>query len=136
MEYMTSCKTILVCDDEAHIRRMVALRLREAGFTVIEARDGEEALAAARRARPDLVITDYQMPLLSGLELCKALRLMEQTADVPALMVTARGYILSREDLEATNIREIVSKPFGVRQLVDRAAALLGMEPISRPLAA
>lgn len=133
---MSCTKTILVCDDEAHIRHMVALRLREAGFTVIEARDGQEALVAARRVRPDLVITDFQMPLVSGLELCKTLKEMPTTADVPALMVTARGYILSREDLNSTNIREIVSKPFGVRQLVDRAAALLGMEAVSRPLAA
>lgn len=133
---MSCTKTILVCDDEAHIRHMVALRLREAGFTVIEARDGQEALVAARRVRPDLVITDFQMPLVSGLELCKTLKEMPTTADVPALMVTARGYILSREDLNSTNIREIVSKPFGVRQLVDRAAALLGMKAVSRPLAA
>ena len=121
---------ILVCDDEAHIREIIARKLNSAGFNVQEARNGQEALALLDPGpqpgfRPDLVITDLQMPMITGLELCQVLRKRADTAHVPALMLTARGYILSPEDLAQTNIRQVISKPFGVRQLLERVVAIL-----------
>jgi DNA-binding response OmpR family regulator len=121
---------ILVCDDEAHIRQIIGRKLLSVGFHVAEARNGQEALAMLDSGpqagfRPDLVITDLQMPMITGLELCQVLRRRSDTAHVPCLMLTARGYILSPDDLANTNIRLVISKPFGVRQLLDRVVAIL-----------
>jgi len=118
-------RTILIADDEPHIRHIVSDKLRASGFTVHEARDGEEALELALAEPPDLVITDLQMPVLSGLELCKMLKARPKTAGVPALMLTARGHVLSPQDLANTNIRELMSKPFGARQLVETVKSIL-----------
>jgi CheY-like chemotaxis protein len=67
-------KTILVADDESHILSVVSLKLRNAGYRVLTAADGQEALDVALHERPDLLITDYHMPQLSGLELCRRLK--------------------------------------------------------------
>ncbi len=121
---------ILVCDDEAHIRHIIAHKLRAVGFNVAEARDGGEAKAlldpgAKEPLRPNLIITDYQMPQLTGLELCMLLKARPDTAKTPVLMLTARGYSLSKEDLAQTNIRQVISKPFGVKMLLERVAQVL-----------
>jgi two-component system phosphate regulon response regulator PhoB len=123
----TPTYTILVADDEHHIRLVVSQRLREAGFNVIEARDGEEALELAQSNPPHLVITDFQMPLLSGLELCMALRARKATANVPAIMLTARGHAVKPDNLSQTNIKELMSKPFSARELLVKVQRVLGL---------
>lgn len=125
---MESVLRVLVCDDEAPIRYVIVRKLREFGCEVVEARNGEDGLAAVRERgfRPALVITDFQMPMLSGLEMAAALREHEATRDVPVLMLTARGYVLTEAELSRTNIREVISKPFGVRNLLDRVRAVTG----------
>src|SRR5215208_7312940 len=84
-------KTILVADDESHILHVVSLKLRNAGFRVVTARDGQEAFEMAQQSHPDLLITDYHMPQLSGLELCQRLKQDANTSNIPAIMLTARG---------------------------------------------
>jgi DNA-binding response OmpR family regulator len=116
---------VLVADDETHIRLVVVSKLRSAGAEVVEARDGAEALARARERRPDLVITDLQMPHLSGLELAQALMIDARTSGVPVLMLTARGYSLSDDQMRGASILELMSKPFGARELLRRAVLLL-----------
>ncbi len=111
-------KTILVCDDESHILNVVSLKLRNAGFRVLTAEDGQEALEVALQDRPDLIITDYHMPRLSGLELCRRLKMDPATARIPAIMLTARGYHLEPHDTEESGIRRMLSKPFSPRQLL------------------
>lgn len=120
-------KRLVVADDEHHIRTVVAAKMRSAGFEVVEARDGAEALEACFRTLPDLVVTDLQMPLMSGLELCMRLKLDARTASTPVVMLTARGYILDEGQLSQTNIRELMSKPFGAKELLRRVQAALGM---------
>ncbi|MBI1189529.1 MAG: response regulator [Tepidisphaera sp.] len=123
--------TILVCDDETHIRQIVAMKLASAGFKVREAKNGRQALYAVigpDQLRPHLVISDFQMPELNGMELCTQLKAFPGTEQTPVLMLTARGYVLSSDDLAKTNIREVIPKPFGVRQLLDRVRALLNIE--------
>ena len=109
-------QTILVADDESHILNVVSLKLRNAGFNVLTATDGQEALDIAIQDKPDLLITDYHMPLLSGLELCQRLR--QADAGIPAIMLTARGYNLEPNDMTQSGILRIVSKPFSPRQLL------------------
>jgi CheY-like chemotaxis protein len=111
-------RTILVADDESHILHVVSLKLRNAGFRVITARDGAEALEMAQQEYPDLIITDYHMPQLSGLELCQRLKQDEKTCRIPAIMLTARGYHLEPHDTEQSGILRMLSKPFSPRQLL------------------
>lgn len=123
---MTTPFRVLVVDDEPHITHVVALKLRNAGYEVTTACDGEEAFELATQQPPDLVITDLQMPYVSGVELCEKLREHAATAAVPAIMLTARGYALAHDDLVRTNIRSVMSKPFSPRQVLEKAAELLG----------
>jgi two-component system alkaline phosphatase synthesis response regulator PhoP len=111
-------KTILVADDESHILNVVSLKLRNAGFRVLTACDGQEALDIAIQERPDLLITDYHMPRLSGLELCRRMKQHEATALIPAIMLTARGYQLEPKDTAESGIRQMLSKPFSPRHLL------------------
>jgi two-component system, OmpR family, alkaline phosphatase synthesis response regulator PhoP len=117
---------ILVVDDEAHILHVVSMKLRNAGYEVITAEDGEEALESALANKPDLVITDYQMPFLSGLELCMKLKQHEATRATPALMLTARGFGLASEYIEQTNIAGVLSKPFSPREILAKVHELIG----------
>jgi len=118
-------KTILVADDESHILHVVSLKLRNAGFNVITARDGQEALEMAQQKHPDLLITDYHMPQLSGLELCQRLKQDQQTRDIPAIMLTARGYHLEPHDTEESGILRMLSKPFSPRHLLSTVNEVL-----------
>lgn len=114
---MASSK-ILVADDESHILNVVSLKLKNAGYSVVTARDGDEALELANQELPDLIITDYHMPGLSGLELCRRLKQSEKTAGIPAIMLTARGYCLEPQDTEKSGVLCMLSKPFSPRQLL------------------
>ncbi len=110
--------TLVIADDEAPIRMVVGERLRSAGFTVYEAQDGEEALELVRKHMPTAIVTDLQMPYMNGLELCTAMRADGRTAHIPALLLTARGHVLTDEMMARTNIKRVMSKPFGVRELL------------------
>jgi len=116
---------VLLVDDEAHILQVLSLKLRNAGYDLVTAVDGEEAFEAACQHPPDLVITDFQMPYMTGLELCRALRENESTRDVPVIMLTARGYALADDDLAIGNIRDVLSKPFSPRAIVAMVDQLL-----------
>jgi DNA-binding response OmpR family regulator len=120
-------KTILVADDESHILHVVSLKLRNAGFKVITAQDGAEALELAQQQKPDLLITDYHMPQLSGLELCQRLKQDPATAQIPAIMLTARGYHLEPADTAESGILRMLSKPFSPRHLLATVNEVLEM---------
>lgn len=136
---MPSPATILVCDDEAAIRSIVAAKLRSAGYTVCEGRNGLEgygwvdhsALPTGALPKspvpivPDLIVTDLQMPMMSGLEMAIKMREFTPTAHVPVIMLTARGYIAANDELAKTNIKQLMPKPFGAAQLLERVQALL-----------
>jgi DNA-binding response OmpR family regulator len=123
---MASQKKILVADDESHILHVVSLKLTNAGYTVVTASDGQEAFELASADRPDLLITDYHMPQLSGLELCQKLRADPKTSGIPTIMLTARGYALEASDTEQSGILRTMSKPFSPRQLLATVNEILG----------
>jgi two-component system, OmpR family, alkaline phosphatase synthesis response regulator PhoP len=118
-------KRVLVVDDEPHILSVLALKLGNAGYDVRTASDGEEGYTAAVSERPDLLITDYSMPFLSGLELCQRLKQNPVTREMPALMLTARGMGLTPESLDGTNILAVVSKPFSPREILSKVSMVL-----------
>jgi len=116
---------ILVADDEPCITTIVSRKLRNAGFEVLVAMDGQEAFDRAVAERPDLLVTDLQMPLMSGLEVCA--RLAAELPDpIPALLLTAKGFELDTEALQRLPIFRVVTKPFSPRELVDTVRSALG----------
>jgi two-component system alkaline phosphatase synthesis response regulator PhoP len=120
-------RTILLADDEAHITCVMSAKLRASGFDVIVARDGEEALALAVEHRPRLIITDLQMPRMSGLEMAQRLMADPGTREIPVVMLSARGYIADPAEMAKTNIRTVISKPFGARDVVRQVLEILGL---------
>ena len=123
MPQTETSKTILVADDESHIRHVVGLKLRNAGYTVVQARDGREAHEIAAAGRIDLLVTDLHMPHLTGVELCERLR--AEGKSVPTILLTARGHDLEPGDVERGGIGRVMSKPFSPRQLVRVVEAML-----------
>ena len=109
---------ILIVDDEAHILHVLSLKLRNAGYEVVTAVDGEDGYELACQHLPDLVITDFQMPYMTGLELCRAMAANTPTAHIPVLILTARGYALDEDDLRIGNIKGVLSKPFSPRAVL------------------
>ena len=117
---------ILLADDELHILRAAEFKLRRQGYQVLTANDGEEAWQCLQQQPVDLLITDFQMPRLSGLELIARMRESPQFKSVPVFMLTAKGFELPHNELsEALGIREIMDKPFSPRELCDRVQVAL-----------
>ncbi len=119
-------RKVLVADDEAHIRHVLSMKLTNAGYEVVVATDGEEALELCLAEEPDLVCTDYQMPFLSGLELCLKLQANERTRNLPILMLTARGFDLEPQVMAAAGIVDVLSKPFSPREVLSKVQQLIG----------
>jgi CheY-like chemotaxis protein len=117
--------TILIADDETHILNVLAMKFRHGGLEVIAAEDGAEALRLAREALPDLVITDYQMPRMSGLELSSRLNSDPATSHIPVILLTARGFSIAETQTQSPNIRCVMSKPFSPREILARVMELL-----------
>jgi len=109
---------ILVADDEAHIIHVVQLKLEKGGFEVITAMDGQEALETARRICPSLLVSDLQMPVLSGLEVAAALYREERTREIPVILLTAKGFEVDDSAVANTNIKMVMTKPFSPRGLL------------------
>ncbi len=118
-------KRVLVADDEPSLLHLVSLRLRRAGYEVLTASNGREALEKAQREHPDLVVTDYLMPGLSGLELCQKLRHDPKTADIPAIVLTVKGYDVEPHDSRQSGVRRMLDKPFVPRDLLASVSEVL-----------
>lgn len=117
--------TILVVEDEAPLMTLLRYNLEKQGFKVEEAADGQEALLRVAEAKPDLVLLDWMLPALSGIEVCRQLRRRPNTRDLPIIMVTART-----EDQDAvraldTGADDYIAKPFVMDALLARIRALL-----------
>lgn len=120
-------KRLLLCDDEIHILRAAEFKLKRAGYDVQTAGDGQEGWEAIEHRKPDMLITDCQMPRLDGIGLVRRVRSEPQTEDLPVLMLTAKGFELSHEELtEELNIIKIVAKPFSPRELLQLVNEVLG----------
>ena len=116
---------ILIADDDADIRDLVAFKLEQAGFDVTAVDNGLSALAAANEAPPDLVVLDVMMPGLSGIDVCRALRAEASTAQLPVILLTARAQEGDVEVGFGAGADDYVVKPFSPRELVSRVEAVL-----------
>lgn len=111
-------KKVLIADDEIHIIHVVAIKLRNNGYEVIAANNGAEAYELACSERPDIVVTDYQMPFATGIELIEKLRKNEATMHIPTILLTARSFAISQEMQETLGVQECLSKPFSPKELL------------------
>jgi two-component system phosphate regulon response regulator PhoB len=118
---------VLVVDDDPVVADLVAFRLGRLGLQVTVEADGESGLAAARRLRPDLVVLDWLMPRMNGLEVCRALRSEADPAlaGTPVLLLTAKAQEPDLERGFAAGATDFVAKPFSTRELVTRVTAAL-----------
>lgn len=114
---------ILVVEDEAAMRRGLALLLGSRGFTVLEAETGPQALVKARQAAPDLVLLDVMLPGLSGFDVLQTLR--AEGLEVPVILLTAKGAELDRVTGFSLGVDDYVTKPFSSLELVGRIEAVL-----------
>jgi len=116
---------ILVVEDDDAIAELLTFQLTRAGYAVEQTGDGEEAVLRARETLPDLVILDWMIEGISGLEVCRQLRHMSDTASIPVIMLTARGEEEDRVRGLEVGADDYVTKPFSPREMVARVAAVL-----------
>ena len=124
--------TILLADDNADMRNYVQRLLRSAGFVVELAVDGEAALAAAKRVRPSLVLSDVMMPKLDGFGLLSALRNDPELRDTPVLLLSARAGEEAKIEGLSAGADDYLTKPFSARELLARVRANLDMAALRR----
>jgi two-component system phosphate regulon response regulator PhoB len=117
--------TILIADDEPNQLELLSYNLEQAGFTVMQAKNGQDALQKIEDHAPDLVILDWMMPHLSGIELCRLLRSRSDTMLLPIIILSARGEEGDRTLGLDSGADDYMSKPFSPRELVSRVKALL-----------
>ena len=118
-------ETILVVDDEADVLDLVRYHLHRAGFDVDVASSGTAALLAARQRRPDAIVLDIMLPQMSGTEVFRKLKLEIDTAQIPVLMLTAKGLLSERIAGLELGVDDYITKPFSPRELVLRVQNLL-----------
>jgi len=116
---------VLVVDDEANILLSLEFLMKKAGYDVCTARDGEEALAEMRKARPDLVLLDVMMPKRNGFDVCEMIRANPEWKNVRVIMLTAKGRDVEREKGLAVGANDYITKPFSTREVVERVSEWL-----------
>lgn len=118
-------RLVLVADDDDDSRALVGFRLEHAGYEVVTAADGEQALSLARERAPDLAVLDMMMPKLTGLDVTRQLRANEATKGIPVILLTARVQEADIARGVEAGADDYVKKPFSPQDLRDRVQALL-----------
>ena len=119
-------KTILIADDHDHLRLLVSKTLCGPDYHIVEARDGDEALALALSETPDLLLLDWMMPGRSGIQVVEALRRDPGMSDVPVIMLTARAQNADRNRAVTVGVHAYLVKPFSPIELMETVEKILG----------
>jgi two-component system phosphate regulon response regulator PhoB len=122
---MTMKPSVLVAEDESALITLLRYNLEREGYRVLEAKDGEEALLVANEENPDVVLLDWMLPQLSGIEVCRRLRGRQETRNVPIIMLTARGEETDRIRGLDTGADDYITKPFSMTELLARIRAVV-----------
>src|SRR5271166_248639 len=122
--------TILVVDDEPQLRRAMKATLTDLGYSVLEAKTGEEALEALRRDSADLILLDLNMPGIGGLETCRAIR---ENSDLPIIVLSVRNTERDKVQALDAGADDYVTKPFGIQELLARIRAAIRRSPSQEP---
>jgi two-component system phosphate regulon response regulator PhoB len=117
--------SVLIVEDETGLVELLRYNLERSGFEVAVANDGEEAMTAIAEHRPDLVLLDWMLPLMSGIEVCRQIRRQNDTANLPIIMLTARGEEGDRIRGLDAGADDYVAKPFSPTELISRIRAVL-----------
>ena len=120
--------TVLIIDDEIHIRRLISQMLELAGYQVLEAASGPEALRLIEQTRPDVITCDIFMPGMSGFDVLEALKSEPVTAEIPVIMLTALGQEKDTKRAMELGAADYVTKPFGTTKLAETIEQQLGRE--------
>ncbi len=118
-------KKVLVAEDEPDIRGLIVFSLDYAGFDVVEARNGEEAVAKAKEQKPDLILLDVRMPRMNGYDACRKLKAHESTKHIPVIFLSARGQEAEIKHGLALGAEEYILKPFAPDELYRRVETIL-----------
>lgn len=123
-------KTVLIVDDDPDIRELITWKLGQAGYSTLVAGDGEAGLVAAATTDadgrlPDLILVDWMMPKMSGIDVCKALRDNPATARIPLILLTANAQEADVERGFAAGVDDYIAKPFSPREMLGRIQAVL-----------
>ncbi len=116
---------VLIVEDEAPLLTLLRYNLEKQGFRVDEATDGQEALLRVAEARPDIILLDWMLPSLSGIEVCRQLRRRAETRDLPIIMITARTEYQDAVRALDIGADDYIAKPFAMEQVLARMRALL-----------
>lgn len=128
-------QTVLIVEDEKDIRELLAFTCKREGFAVLEAGDGNAALALAAEKRPDIILLDLMLPGLDGLSVCRVLQRETATASIPVIMLTARGEEIDRIVGFEVGASDYVVKPFSAREVMLRIRAVLKRaDPVTEPI--
>ena len=120
---------ILAVDDEAHILELLSFNLEASGYRVVTAATGEDALVVCAHERPAMVLLDIMLPGIDGMEVCRRLKSAPTTADIPIIMLTAKGDEVDKILGLELGADDYITKPFSVRELIARVKALLRRAP-------
>jgi CheY-like chemotaxis protein len=120
-----TARKVLVADNEIHIVQVVAVKFRNNGFEVITSDNAREAFELACGQKPDVIVTDLQMPGISSLELIENLRNNPATADIPVVLLTARNFTIEDQQISDLRISACLPKPFSPRELLQRVNEVL-----------
>lgn len=116
---------ILIVDDEQDIVELLSYNLEKEGFSTVKANDGEAALELVRSAKPDLMLLDLMLPKMNGLDICKAVRRNPETANLPIIMLTAKGDEIDKIIGLEIGADDYITKPFSVKELIARVRSIL-----------
>ncbi|HEY2982364.1 MAG TPA: response regulator [Anaerolineales bacterium] len=116
---------ILIAEDEPDIRELVAFTLRFAGYEVVVAQNGEEAVQLAVRELPDMALMDVRMPRMTGYDACRAIKAHPELKDMPVVFLSAKGQEAEIESGLEAGAEEYLLKPFAPDQLIERVRAIL-----------
>ena len=125
--------SVLIVEDENDIRQNLAFSLKREGFNIIEAADGEQALAAAMSKKPDIILLDLMIPKIDGLSVCKRLQAAPETENIPVIMLTAKGEEIDRIVGLELGAADYIVKPFSLREVALRIKGVLKRRVEVRP---
>ena len=122
---MANKRRVLLVDDEPGIVKVVSKRLEHAGFDVMVAMDGQDALTKARLGHPDVILLDLMLPKMSGLEVCAALKQDEQYRKIPIIIFTGKGDAMDEKLCREVGAEAFITKPQGSKALLEQIEILL-----------
>lgn len=117
--------TILIADDEPHMRRLIEMSLKKAGLDPVSIENGEVAVELAEKILPAAIVLDVTMPVMDGLEALRRLKANDSTREIPVVMLTSKGFELTRNEAEISGAAAFITKPFSPRILAESIKELV-----------